>query len=163
MDGHLSLDENVVSEEKAFRVYKACQPEAFADVGFYQFKLRLIDHRNQVKRLHEASQWDEAAFQHDPLLKEPQGTHNHRGEPIFDRLPAKDLLRQDVIDRQHEEISPMELWQSRPEYMVFALNIFRQRICQEVRLQKYWNYLEEKRTKKEVENPTTATRKYTFD
>jgi hypothetical protein len=160
-DGHLSLDENVVSAERAFLVYKACRPEAFADVGFNQFKLRLKDHRTQVKRLHEASQWEESAFQHDRLLVEPQGTHNHRGEPIFDRSPAQELLRQDVKDQQHENMSPMDLQHSRPEYLIFALNIFRHRIYQEVRLQKYWNHLEDERTKKR--NPPTGPRNYTFD
>jgi hypothetical protein len=135
----------------------------FADLGFDQFKLRLIDHRAQVKRLHENSQWDEAAFQHDRALMEPQGTHNHRGELIFDQSPAKELLRQDVKDRQHIEMSPMELWHTRPEYLLFALKIFRQRIYQEVRLQKYWNHLEDKRTKKEDKNPPTGPRNYTFD
>jgi hypothetical protein len=162
-DGHLSLDENVVSAENAFRVYKASRPEAFADVGFDQFKQRLKDHRKQVKKLHEASQFDEAAFQHDRLLVQPRGTHNHRNEPIFDRSPAKELLRQDVKDRQHDEMSPMDLWHSRPEYRVFALNIFRQRIYQEVRLQKYWNHLEDKRKKKEEKNPPTGPRNYAFD
>ena len=148
-DGHLSLDENVVSAENAFRVYKAHRPEPFAEVSFDQFKQRLKDHRKQVKKLHEASQFDEAAFQHDRLLVQPQGTHNHRDEPIFDRSPAQELLRQDVKNRQHDEMSPMDLWRSRPEYIVFALNIFRQRIYQEVRLQKYWTHLEDKRKKKE--------------
>jgi hypothetical protein len=46
---------------------------------------------------------------------------------------------------------------SRPEYMVFALDIFRQRVYQEVPLPKYWNYLEDKRKKKEEKNPSTGT------
>jgi hypothetical protein len=50
MDGHLSLDANVVTAETAFLVYKGRRQEAFADVGFEQFKLRLKDHRNQVKK-----------------------------------------------------------------------------------------------------------------
>jgi hypothetical protein len=116
-----------------------------------------------VKRLQEASLWDEAAFHHDRQLMKPQGTHNHRDEPIFDRSPAQELLRQDVKDRQHEDMSPMDLWKSRPEYMVFVLKIFRQRIYQEVRLQKYWNHLEDKRDEKEQKNPPTGPRNYTFD
>jgi hypothetical protein len=125
MDGHLSLDENVVSAETAFQVYKAHRLEAFADVGFDQFKLRLKDHRDQVSKLHAASLWEEAAFQHDRVLVQPRGTHNHRGEPIFDKSPAQELLRQDVKELQHSEMSPMDLWHSRPEYMVFRLDIFR--------------------------------------
>jgi hypothetical protein len=48
-------DENVVSAETAIQVYKAHRLEAFADVGFDQFKLRLKDHRDQVSKLHAAS------------------------------------------------------------------------------------------------------------
>jgi hypothetical protein len=162
-DGHLSLDENVVSAEKAFQVYKARRPEAFVDVGFDQFKQRLKDHRKQVKKLHEASQWEEAAFAHDRLLVQPQGTHNHRDEPIFDKSAAQELLRQDVKDRQHDKMPPMDLWHSRPEYQVFALKIFRHRIYQEEHLQKYWNHLEDKRKKKEEKNPPAGPRNYTFD
>jgi hypothetical protein len=99
MDGHLSLDENVVSAETAFQVYKARRLEAFADVGFDQFKLRLKDHRDQVSKLHAASLWEEAAFPYDRVLVDPRGTHNHRGEPIFDKSPAQEL----------SEMSPMDL------------------------------------------------------
>jgi hypothetical protein len=57
----------------------------------------------------------------------------------------------------------MNLWYSRPEYLIFALDIFQHRIYQELRLQKYWNHLEDKRKKKEEENPPTGPRNYTFD
>jgi len=116
-----------------------------------------------VKKAVDASQWEEAAFQLDRLSLGPQGTNNHRGEPIFDRSPAKELLRQDVKDGRNVETPPKDLWCSRPEYKVFALDIFRQRIYQEVRLQKYWNHLDDKRKKKEEKHPPDSPRDYTFD
>jgi hypothetical protein len=47
--------------------------------------------------------------------------------------------------------------------MVFTLAIFWHHIYQELRLQKYWNYLEDKHKKKEEKNPSTGHLNYTFD
>jgi hypothetical protein len=135
-DGRLTLD-NSVTIEQAWETYRV-KPE-FANVVFSQFKARLTDHRKQALKKLTQQQTEWKAYLHDVGLQ-PRNSHNNRGEPSFDLSPAKELLRSDVIAGAHEDVSPMELWQSRPEYMRFKLKKFRQRIYQEVRLQKYYHW-----------------------
>ena len=59
-------------------------------------------------------------------------SHDRRGKLIFDRSPAKDLLRQDIKDGAYPRLSPMQLWNTRPEYKLFDLNVFKGRIYQEI-------------------------------
>jgi hypothetical protein len=134
-DGRLSLD-NSITVEDAWESYRV-KPE-FANVGFSQFKARLTDHRKQVLKKVTQQQTEWQAYLRDIGLN-PRQSHNNRGEPVFDLSPAKELLRKDVIAGVHEDLSPSQLWESRPEYMEFKLKKFRQRIYQEVRLQKYYH------------------------
>ena len=147
-DGFLSTDEEVVSTEAAWVVYKKL-PE-FSDVCFKQFREHLKDHRRVVKKKEQQSIWEEDAFQHDCHLHPRDNTHDRRGKLIFDRSPAKDLLRQDIKDGAYPLLSPMELWNTRPQYKLFDLNVFRGRIYQEIRRNKFINWCELKRKEKEV-------------
>jgi hypothetical protein len=72
-------------------------------------------------------------------------THEHQEKLIFDRSPAKDLLRQVIKDGAYPRLSPMQLWNTRPEYKLFDLNVFKGRIYQEIRLAKFFNWCEMKR------------------
>lgn len=125
--------------------------EGFENVLFSQFEKRLIDHRKQAKNSRDLAARDLAAVEHDRQLL-PRDRHNERGELVFDMHPAKLLLREDVKNGVHRRMTPDYMHRStRPEYKLFKGEIFRHRIYQEVRLQKYFNYLELKRTK---ESPT---------
>ena len=63
--------------------------------------------------------------------------------------PAKLQLREDIKNGLHNEMTPKELWNLRPElYKKFKLDKFRPRIYQEIRGNKCLNYLEKKRTEK---------------
>jgi hypothetical protein len=73
---------------------------------------------------------------HDRQLH-PRQLKNHRGELVFDLHAA------------HVEMLPSQFQGTRTEYQEFDLDIFRQRIYQEERYQKYWNWLEDKRTEKQ--------------
>ena len=158
-DGLLPADETTVSTEQAWDVYKNL-PE-FKDVCFKQFKERLADHRQAFKKKVEASIREEDAYQHDCHLHPRNETHDRRGKPIFDRSPAKDLLRSDIKNGAYPLLSPMQLWNSRPEYKLFDLKIFRQRIYQEIRRNKFINWCEMKRQQKEGEREERK-RDYTF-
>ena len=134
-NGRLALD-NSVPIEQARETYRV-KPE-FANVVFSQFKARLTDHRKQALKKITQQQTEWKAYLRDVDLQ-PRNSHNNRGEPSFDLSPAKELLRNDVTNGLHKDMTPSELWQSRPEYMQFKLKVFRQRIYQEVRLQKYYH------------------------
>lgn len=157
----LSAYEIVVSSEQAYAVYKRL-PE-FKEVCYSQFKARLADHRRAFLKKEAESIREEDAFQHDCLLHPRNETHDRRGKPIFDRSPAKDLLRNDIKNGAYPLLSPMELWNTRPEYKLFDLTTFRQRIYQEIRRNKFNNWCEVKREQKEGERAErNSKRDYTF-
>jgi membrane protein involved in colicin uptake len=58
-------------------------------------------------------------------------------------------LREDIKAGAHAEMVPSQFQGTRAEYEEFDRDIFRQRIYQEERYQKYWNWLDDKRTEKQ--------------
>lgn len=152
--GILPLDAEVVSAEEAWEEMYFALPE-FKDVIFGQFKVRLKDHRKQVSRRSEASTTFLDAFRHDRALRAQGylpggGLYNRHGERIFDRSAAKPLLREDVIDEKHKEMTTEELHASRDEFRVWDISMFRRRLRQEIGSQKWLYYLEWKRAKKQL-------------
>jgi hypothetical protein len=124
-----------ISAEVAFKFYKK-MPE-FDEVCFEQFKARLKDHRKQATKQWMLNAQEEEAFERDRRLYPPSRNQNKQGKLIFDEFPAKQLLREDVKDKVHERLSPSQFQASRPEYKVFESKMFRHRIYQEIRRQKF--------------------------
>ena len=125
--------------------------EEFADVPFDQFKKQFrsgID-KAAVRRRTAAKQLE--AMEHDRQLY-PRQTHNHRGEPVFDLdVEAKEQLQEDIECMRHKWMEPSELQNYREVYQKYKPHIFRFRIYQEVRRQKFLNYLDLKRKAKQEE------------
>lgn len=142
--GVISLDETDSAEDLFYGMY--CHtPEFIAEqVGFHQFKQQLSDHRKQLKPKMEAPSWEAAALAHDRLLF-PKKTHNHRGEKIFYWSDAFNLLKQDVAEKKHLQMTPTDLRLMRTEYQDFSLAIFDQRIRQAVRKERLINWKNDKR------------------
>jgi hypothetical protein len=138
-----------ISAEEAFSFYSTL-PE-FRNVVFDQFKERLEAHRMQANDLSKEAQEDARALAHDRNLF-PRQTHNARGEAVFDMSEAKAFLREDVIKNRHTTMTPTELQRTRQAYTTFKPDIFKHRIYQEVRYQKYLNHLEDERAKKKLGN-----------
>lgn len=139
-DGLLCGLEHFTAEE-LWPFYRK-QPEFVKEkVMFSQFAERLADHRKQAERTKDLARRDSRDVQRDRSLY-PRKTHNQRGELVWDIHPAKKKLRKDVKRGKHLKMTPSELRQTRPEYRLFRKSIFRQRIYQEVRLQKFINWLE---------------------
>lgn len=145
ISGALPVDKKECSEQLAWEVYK--DNDAFADVPFVQFQLRLRNHRAQVKKGLARSKHEEDCLMHDRGLF-PRQERDARGALVFDLHPARDLLREDVAAKKHIGIEPRHLWKTRPEYQEFDLATFRNRIYQEIRRVKFINYLNLKREDK---------------
>ena len=64
------------------------------------------------------------------------------------------LLRQDVTDGVHKRMTIKQLQASRIEHTPFKPKKFKERVCQEIRCQKFICHLELKRTLKEKERRT---------
>ena len=148
--GGLLVDLDHVKAEEIFGYYK--KMVEFEKVVFGQFKARLSGHRKQVAKPREMAKRDAEAYRKDRLVH-PRKDRNPRGEMVFDLHPAKGLLRMDVAKGLHKNLSPSELRNTRPAYKVFKLNIFKGRIYQEVRRQKFLNWLERQR---QIERPTPS-------
>src|SRR6056300_952706 len=131
-----------------FALYNHRRPEIFNEIDFEQFQLRMKDylkkHSERQRRSRTESKWMK-----EQMLLYPRKLKNERGELVFDLHPAKMMLRHDVRNGRHEKMTPGQLQDSRTIYKPFLKEIFRQRIYQEVRYQKYCNWLEDKRTKKQ--------------
>lgn len=151
-DGRLPIDADVVTAEEAWEEMYFILPE-FQNVVFSQFKARLKDHRKQVGRRAGATDTFLLAFRHDQDLQRNGylrggGRYDHRGRPIFYRSAAMPLLRQDVIDEKHKEMTTEELHALRDEYEEWDIETFRRRLRQEVATQKWLYYLDWKRAQK---------------
>ena len=124
--------------------------DEFKDVPYQQFSDRLRDHRKQVQKRVTRSINDNVARMHDRQIY-PRQNRNSRGDLVFDMSPAKMVLREDVVNGIHETMTPSELQGLRPEHEGFKSDVFKRRIYQEVRLQKYYNYRDHQREKKKTE------------
>ena len=153
--------EDDLDAKLVYDVYKSRQEE-FSDVPFDQFEARYNDATKKAAKRRARSALEEEYLHHDRQLY-PRKSHNHRGEPVFDMdTEAKMQLREDIKNKLHKSMSPMELHEFRTCYMKYKLCIFRPRIYQEVHRNKFLNHLEKQRKKKRKEyavNTIKAKRK----
>jgi hypothetical protein len=125
--------------EALWRYYKTL-PE-FAGVPFAQFKKQLDLYIQKAGYWKEMAKRDAKALRHDRAIhvRRPK---NQRGELVFDMHVAKDLLQRDVKNGKHLTMEPSVLRRTRPAYMEFSQTVFRHRIYQEVRRNKFLYYLD---------------------
>jgi hypothetical protein len=142
--GGVLVDMDHLDAELIFDYYKE-MPE-FEKVAFDQFEARLAAHRVQSGKARLMARRDAEAVARDNTIH-PRQLHNSRGEPVFDMHPAKRLLRMDVNSGLHDIFGPAALRQKRPAYRIFKLEIFKNRIYQEVCRQKFLHFLALKRAK----------------
>jgi hypothetical protein len=142
-EGLLPVDADEMSAEEAWDIMYSNMAE-FVPVVFSQFKERLRDHRKQVGEQTARSILESEALMHDRLMF-PRQMENCRGEPVFDLSAAKLLLRADVADGKHLTMKPLQLKLTRDEYKPYSTKVFKHRIYQEVRREKFINYLEQRR------------------
>ena len=145
ISGLLPYDEEECTAEEAWEhYYKHTVEFVEEDVQFSQFKARLKDHRKQVTENVIRARQDDVAVSYDRSLF-PRKEKNDRGELVFDLHEAKKLLRHDVKRGRHLGKSPKQLRETRDEYKEFELKIFKGRIYQEIKYQKFVRYLQERR------------------
>ena len=137
-EGHLPLSEEQYSTQNAWERYR--QLPEFSTVPFAQFKRQLEAHRNQVIVRRERLGDEEFAFKQF-RKRNPRKAVNNRNEPVFDMMPGKELLRQDIKDGMHKQMSIGELHVSRKEYECLTRKKIKERVYQEVKRSKYIHYL----------------------
>ena len=142
--GIVPLTNEECSVEEAWHVWYKNLAEIIQEgVVFDQFKDRFADHRKQVASLKSQSLKEIEAFRRHQQLHPPK-THDEFGNPRYCMHAAKDLLRQDMSAGMHKRLTPNALRETRNEYKVFSQDVFWQHVYQEVRRQKFINFLEQK-------------------
>ena len=104
--------------------------------------------KEQCKVSNSRAAEDMAALVHDRNFY-PKAIYNHRGEPVWPGSAAEKSLFEDIDNGKHNEMKPRDLHQSRMEYQVYPLTVFRGHIHQEVKKRKFINFLKSKQAAKE--------------
>ena len=114
-----------------------------------QFVQNFTQNKKQATKIKVQSIEEYNAFLHHRTLH-PRKTHNQHGKLVFSAHPAQQLLREDVRNGMHKNVTPEALRQTQEAFKAFTLDDFRPRIYQEVRRQKFINHLNENREKVEA-------------
>lgn len=156
------IDPVTTSAEDAWEVYQ--NRDEFEGVCWKQFSTNYKNHCKSFTKKRERSIRDQRLLEEDRILFPCDETHDDVGRLMFSRHAAMALLRIDIKAGLYPLFTPSELWSHprRPEYREFELSVFTQRIYQEIRRNKFINYLNDKR--EDVEHAEhRRQRDYTFD
>jgi hypothetical protein len=135
MDGVVPLidDPNMDAEQIFFMhdEYGEYDPDKFAS--------RLKTLRDAIRVANTRADDDlEALETYKELHKDKVSLFSHYGYSEFQGSEAQRLLQRDIADGLHQSMGKKELYTSRPEYFnEYPLNVFRDRIYQELRTAKY--------------------------
>jgi hypothetical protein len=131
MSGEIPLDPK---EMEPAQVYLQ-RPEFASLFAYERFRDRLRDLRAQIRASNHCARSDSAALAHDRRIY-PKKTYNHRGEPRWEGSEAERLLKLDIDKGKNKSLKPIDLHQSRNEYKMYPLTVFRKHIDQEERRRK---------------------------
>lgn len=125
----------------------------FMEYEFTKFKEYIANMKKLTSKRRTQIQREIDAYESDMLTIRP-AADSGRGYPKWNTHPASDLLREDESNGRARQMKPMMLWESRPEYKDFPLNIFRKHIYQEKMAQiaaPYWQHKRNQNAKKMYE------------
>jgi hypothetical protein len=108
--------------------------------GIKRFRSNLYSLRSSIKENQGKADSDSAALMHDRRIH-PKAAYTPKGYPRWDGSDAQRLLKEDVESGLTMHLDPSFLRETRLEYKVFPLKVFRDHIYQEVRLKtgsSYW-------------------------
>jgi hypothetical protein len=112
------------------------RPE-FSDFAFESFARRLQALRKQCTAKNNRSVADTAAFAHDCALLARKQDDAPGVLLRWDGSEAERVLKLDVANGLHINLTPKNFHRSRPEYQVFSLKVFRGHIYQELKRRKF--------------------------
>lgn len=127
-------------DEEDLMEYFMQRPEVANHGGFDKFPRRFKALRSQVKAGINRAADDQKAF--DMFVKNhPKSTKAAGDYPEWEGSEAQALLKEDMLEGKHTTMQPEELYESREEYKLFPLKVFRDHIYQEIRTTKYLHQL----------------------
>lgn len=155
---HNYMDDGIVKPSMSTReVYN--MREEFKLVPYNNFYQNFRTLRETRKKEHSRVIMSTAAMLHDRKLYPVQRTHPGFPYPRWDQHAAMSLLKEDIDNGKNLLLKPKQLWESRPEYKEFPLNVFRKHIYQEVTARKERSYWLNRKKKKQEQHETKATGK----
>lgn len=131
------------------------RPE-YAEYDYSRFVKYLYDLRLKYDDLRHLAYVDDQALSHDLALGLRK---NSRPYPIWQGSEAERLLKEDLDAGADLVMKPAELRASRPEYLVWPLDVFRNHIHQELRARRERPYWMARKQKKEEEKRKQAVEK----
>lgn len=149
MSGVLELD-NPSPQEAWDQVYS--HMFEFRFIKYEKFVTSLALERRRFSNNANRAAMEEVHMRRDRQLN-PRSQINTREEPVFDLHPAKLALREDIIAGRHLGMTPADFQETNVLYQSFALHIFTKRIYQEEKLQKYYNYRNQKSRYRGIDPP----------
>jgi hypothetical protein len=131
--GVIPLDGHAMSVEECYT-----QRPEFSDFEFESFARRLHALRKQCAAKTNRSVADTAALAHDRVIAERQIAAGGIIRLLqWDGSEAERLLKLDIANDLHINLTPKNFHRSRPEYQVFSLKVFRGYIHQELKRRKF--------------------------
>ena len=131
--GAIPLDWREMSVNEVY----AQRPE-FADFPYAPFGRRLQAMRKQCGNKHSRSEADAVAMASDrQFVAQLRAGGGGALRPSWDGSEAERLLRMDIDDGLNLNLTPKVFHQSRVEYQVYSLKVFRGHIHQEVKRRKF--------------------------
>lgn len=113
---------------------------------------KFVNFRNNLRSLHTSIQNDQdravsdnAALEMDLLIQIRDAAPDK--PTLWKDSEARKLLKEDIKNGLNENMTPQEMWRSKPEYQMFPLAKFRGHIYQEIRSRKcksYWTVVKER-------------------
>jgi hypothetical protein len=125
----------LANAEMSARVVHGLRPE-FSQLPFDSFPRRLRGMRAICKATLDRGKSDAAAFENDRQFAQ-RPTFAALGLPRWEGSDAQQLLKTDITEGLHLQMTPLALYGTREEYKVFALTVFRGHIHQEVKRRKF--------------------------
>ena len=105
-----------------------------AEYGVYKYE-HFRTNLNSLRKViaaHRERMLNDCAFYGHDLGLVPQFRNNDNPEQAWHQSEAFKLLKEDITDGAHLGVRPAFLWISRPEYLEFPLEVFRNHIYQEI-------------------------------
>ena len=149
MDPQKSQVVNEMTDEELWESYPEFKLYAFDKFKGYNKNMKRLTNKRKNRIAKE-----EDEFQRDMLKLLHLKENTVRGYPFWNNHPASDLLEHDEMDGTAQQMKPVKLWKSRPEYQAFPLSVFRKHIYQERMKQiaaPFWQHKRNKAAKKRLE------------
>lgn len=136
------------SESEDIEAVYLMDPE-FLKYDYFKFKTRLSTMRSKIAQLNRRADDDWEAYQVFISIHTPS-KFSKKGYIQWQGSTSQELLWDDLELERHLQMTPWELWKSRPEYQKeFPLKAFRSKLEQEIRTGKYLFTLEFRKIEKE--------------